>query len=139
VLDLVTCDARQPIVGVDDVGATRPFDVVEDSFSEGVDNTGQQLFAQLGVASIDMYNAYAGFDLHLRWEITMPAPYINRAINVAVSKRSDQLAHVHVHPTRVTFAGLGKGGSVQREHGNAELGARRQSHLGTIHSVTLTR
>ncbi len=121
VLDPMTGHAREPVVGMHDVGAAAGHDVGADLVGEALDDVGQRFLRQIGIAGGDVDHLDARLDVDDGGQIIGPAPHVDRAVRPPVSQRRDELADVDVHAPRVARSRLGQRRGVQRQHGDASM------------------
>ncbi len=117
VLEPMAGQARQPVVGVDGVGAALAAQVAGHAVGELVDDLGELFLGQVGRTGLHVHDPEAGLDVDHLGEVVGPAPHVDLGAHAGLGQRGDQLAHVHVHAAGVAAARLGQGGRVQRQHG----------------------
>ncbi len=113
-----TGDPREPVVGVDDVGAEL-FDVVGDPVGELLDVRRQLFLRQVDRPGGHVNDLEARFDEHGLRLVVGPTTDIDPTLDAGLSERRDEFANVDVHPTAVAGARLGQWRGVKRKHGDA--------------------
>jgi hypothetical protein len=120
VLEGVAGDAREPVVGVEDVGPALARQPVEHTVGEPFDQLGQLLFGHQGLgAGPHVVDAQAGLDLDGLGQAPPPGTGVHVAVDARPGQGRGQLPDVHVHAATVTRSGLGEGRRVEREDGEA--------------------
>ena len=122
VLDAMPGHPREPVVGVDQVGAPVGLQVIGHADRELPDDVEEALLGEVGPAGVDVHHAEPGLDDHLVREIVRPAAHVGRGVDARLGQRRGQLAHVDVHPAAVAHARLGQRRRVHGEHGEPPHG-----------------
>ncbi len=106
VLDPVGDHATQPVVGVDDVGATVGGEVCEHALGELVDDLGERLLGEVMGPGLDIDHPMVRLDPHLGREPGAVGACVGGALQPGLGQRRHHLADVHVHPAAVARTGL---------------------------------
>ncbi len=105
VLEPMTSHPAQPVVGVQHVGRIDR-EMGAHPVSELVDDAGQLLLREVGVAGVDVHDLEARLDRQTFRQIISPPTDIDRDVGSAMGERGHELAHIDVHATGVTAARL---------------------------------
>jgi hypothetical protein len=109
VLDAVAGHAREPVVGVDEVGAVVTAQVVDDAGRELPDDVEEPLLGEGRIACVDVDHAEARFDHHLLGQVGVPTTNVGRRVDAGLGEGGRELADVHVHAAAVAHTRLGQG------------------------------
>src|ERR1700687_1627829 len=101
VFEPVTGDARQPVVGVDEVGRLL-VEVDGHAVGEHVAEGGGGLFREIEGTAVDVTDAEARLDGHFGRETVAPRASEDRAIAARLCQRGHELADIDVHASAVT-------------------------------------
>ena len=107
-LEPVAGQTRQPVVGVDRVGAALAPQVAGHAVGELVDDLGQVFLGQLGWPGIDVHDPETGLDVDHLGQVVGPPAHVDLGTHTGLGQRGDELPHVDVHAAGVAAAGLGQ-------------------------------
>ena len=119
VLEVVSDDAAQPVVAVDDVGRAIRSEPLHHPVAELVRDIGQRLFRQVMRTGLDVDDPVIRLDLHLGRETLPIGASEGDALDAGLRQRRDELAYVDVHSPAVARAGLQERRGVEGDDRNA--------------------
>ena len=119
VLQAVPRDARQPVVRVQDVGATRRRHVVAHAVGENVDDGQQFVLRQVEVSGLDVHDAVVRLDVDDPGKAGAPRACVGGAVEARMGEGRHQFTHVDIHAAAVTHTRLRQRRGVHRENRDA--------------------
>ena len=112
-LQPVTGDARQPVVGVERIDVADGQHVGANGVGEHVDDVGQLLLGEVRGSRLDVDDPEPWLHLHELGRGVVPPAREHVGGDAGLGEGGHQLAHVDVHAAAVALTGLGERGRVQ--------------------------
>ena len=138
VLDRVAGDPREPVVGVDGVGAVAGRHAGQHRFGELGDEPVQRLLGHgRDRPGGDVVHGEPRLDVDDRRLLGVEGPGVHVAADARPGEGGGELADVDVHPAAVAGARLGQGRGVHREHGERTHGQRQPAGGGSSSSASV--
>jgi hypothetical protein len=97
-LQAVTNNSGQPVVGVNRVGAAIASKKSRDTIAKFIKDLRQVFFREIKWAGIDVHDTKAGFHIDELGLIFSRSPRVDLGLHARLRERADEFAHVHIHP-----------------------------------------